>query len=49
VDNNIPDVGEQQNDAQRKGRDDHSLNRLKAFDKHYLEKSSLVKIEFKFF
>jgi hypothetical protein len=44
VDNSIPDVGDLQNDAQRKGRDDHSLNRLKAFDKHYLEKSSLVSL-----
>ena len=37
VDNNEPS-----NDTQTKGRKDHYLNRLKAFDKHYLEKSSMV-------
>jgi hypothetical protein len=40
---NTPDGGDMQSDSQRRGRNDHIFSRLKAFDKHYIEKSSLVK------
>ena len=35
--------GEVVNEVQRRGRNDQNLNRLRAFDKHYLEKASLVR------
>ena len=41
--NTSNEPGEEQNEVQKKGRNENLLHRLKAFDKHYLEKISLVK------